>query len=327
MLYIIGVDPLLSSLQQTPRISGVSGFVDDWSMGCHGMLAISAVSNLIHRFEQASGQQINRGKSALIPARQLSDAERASCLAVWNSNIRISSCERVLGVFIGIHASIHDQYNNAVNKYDMALSVFGRVRTSLSLAMRVFVVNIFMFTLFSYPNRHFFMPRVLLQEIERKVLRFLTPITWTKLGMFSAVGTLYGTQTFLQDLGLSDVDSVFSTHEAWIDIRRGTISALGRWRRRHTFLPNPAISWEGCVRFFPAYCRNYTFRRFVRNWASSSKTTFSVLCINGWLVQNSIVGKLAWDVGCKPKDGMVQCCVAHNDTCQGVCLNHTDGFC
>ena len=123
MLYIIGVDSLLSSLQQTPRTSSVSGFVDDWSMGCHGMLAISAVSNVIHSFEQASGQQINRGKSVVIPARQFSDAERASCLAIWDSDIRISSRERVLGVFIGIHVSIHDQYYNAVHKFDMALSV------------------------------------------------------------------------------------------------------------------------------------------------------------------------------------------------------------
>ena len=146
------------------------------------------------------------------------------------------------GVFIGIHVSIHDQYYNAVHKFDMALSVIGRVKMSLSLAMRVLMVNIFMFTLFSYPNRHFFMPRVFLQEIERKVLRVLTPITWTKLGMFSAVGALYGTQLFLQDLRLSNVASVLSTHEAWSDIRRGTISALGRWRRRHTILPNPAIS-------------------------------------------------------------------------------------
>ena len=156
MLYIIGVDPLLSSLQQTPRISGVSGFVDGWSMGCHGMLAISAVSNLIHGFEQALGQQVNRGKSALIPARQLSDAERASCLAVWNSDIRISSRERVLGVFIGIHASIHDQYYNAVHKFDMALSVFGRVRSSLSLAMRVLVVNIFHVYTFLVPQSPIF---------------------------------------------------------------------------------------------------------------------------------------------------------------------------
>ena len=91
MLYIIGVDHLPSSLQHT-------GFVDDWSMGCHGFPAISAVSNLIHDFEQASGQQINRGKSALIPARQLSDDERASCLPLWYSDIRDSSRERVIGV-------------------------------------------------------------------------------------------------------------------------------------------------------------------------------------------------------------------------------------
>ena len=73
------------------------------------------------------------------------------------------------------------------------------------------------------------MPRVLLQEIEKTVLRFLTPITWTKLGMFSAAGALHGTQLFLQDLRLSNVASLLSTHEAWRDIRRCTISALGRW--------------------------------------------------------------------------------------------------
>ena len=131
---------------QTPHTE-VSGFVDDWPMACHGLPAISAVSNLIHDFEQASGQQINRGKSALIPARQLSEDAKASCVALWNCDIRISSRERV--VFIGIHVSIHDQYCNAVHKFDMALCVFSRVKISLSLAMRVLVMNIFMFTLFS----------------------------------------------------------------------------------------------------------------------------------------------------------------------------------
>ena len=161
MLYIIGVDPLLSSLQHDPLVSGVSGFVDDWSMGCNGMPALSAVSNLILSFEQAS----------LIPARQLSDVERAPCLAVWGSDIRVSSRERVLGVYIGTNVSINDQYYDAVNKFDMALAVFGRARASLSLAMRLLVVNVFMYTLFSYPNRHLFMPRILLQEVERKALR------------------------------------------------------------------------------------------------------------------------------------------------------------
>ena len=68
--------------------------------------------------------------------------------------------------------------------------------------------------------------------------------------MFSAVGALYGTQLFLQDLRLCNVAIVLSTHEAWIDIRRAAISALGRWRRRHTCLPNPAISWKVAFDFF-----------------------------------------------------------------------------
>ena len=98
------------------------------------MPALSAVSNLILSFEQAS----------LIPARQLSDVERAPCLAVWGSDIRVSSRERVLGGYIGTKVSINDQYYDAVNKFD---------------------------TLFSYPNRHLFMPRIFLQEVERKALR------------------------------------------------------------------------------------------------------------------------------------------------------------
>ena len=238
MLYIIGVDPLLSSLQQTPQISGVSGFVDDWSMGCHGLPAISAVSNLIHNFEQASGQQINRGKYALIPARQLSDVERASCLPIWNSDIRISSRERVLGVFIGIHVSIH--------KFDMALSVFGRVKTSLSLAMRVLVVNIFMFTIFSNPNRQFFMPRVLLQEIERKVLRFLA----SRVTTFQCRWCVVHSRSF-------------ERHSPWYDLCIGTVATTTH------ISSQPCHQLEGCVRL-SAYSRHYTFRNPVRSWSSSS---------------------------------------------------------
>ena len=274
MLYIIGVDPLLSSLHQTPRVSGVSGFVDDWSMGCHGMPAVSAVSNLILGFEQASGQQINRGKSALIPARQLPAAERASCLAVWNSDIRISFRERVLGVFIGIHASIHDQYYNAVHKFDMAFSVFGRVRTSLSLVMRVLVVNIFMFTLFSYPNRHFFMPRVLLQEVERKALRFLTPITWTKIE--NVLGSRHIAPYTIIPARLETVQCrqcvVHSRSLDWYSPRyHPCVVSLAKTTH---FSIQPLQSAGKLRSIFPAYCRNCTFRRFERSWATSSKATF-----------------------------------------------------
>ena len=148
------------------------------------------------------------------------------------------------------------------------------------------------------------MPRVLLQEIEREVLRFLTPITWAKLGMFSAVGALCGSQLFLQDSRLSNVASVLSTHEAWSDIRRGTISALGRWRRRHTFLPNPAISWKVAFDFFGTQLALH-IQKSCPKLVIVVLNVFLVSCINGLLMQNSIVERLTWNIGCKPKDGMV----------------------
>ena len=76
------------------------------------------------------------------------------------------------------------------------------------------------------------------------------PVSWTKLGMFTAVGKLYGTQVFMHDLRLSNVAAVLSTHEAWADIRRGTAAALSRWRGRCSFLANPAISWKVSFDFF-----------------------------------------------------------------------------
>ena len=39
----------------------------------------------------------------------------------------------------------------------------------------------------------------------------------------------------------------------------------------------------------------------------------------------AIVGRLTWNIGYKPEDGMVTHCVVHYDTCPGVCLNLTDG--
>ena len=156
--------------------------------------------------------------------------------------------KRVLGVFIGIHVSLHDQYYNAVHKFDIALSVFGRVKMSLSLAMRVLVVNVFMFYTFLVPKLTFFMPRVLLQEIERKVLRFLTPITWAKLGMFSAVGALYGTtlpsrlQTF-QCCQYAVHSRSLEGHSSWYDFCIGTMVTT-----THISSQNPAISWTGFVR-------------------------------------------------------------------------------
>ena len=158
---------------------------------------------MISDSERASGQRINRKNSAAIPARVSSNFEKDILFAAWGSQIRISSHERVLGVYICIHMRMDDQYTEAVRKLDESLAIFSQIRSRLSLAIRLVVVNVFLFPLFSYLNRQFFMPTAVLRGVERKVLAFTTPVAWSKLGMFSAVGKLYGLRTSLRDLRLS----------------------------------------------------------------------------------------------------------------------------
>ena len=172
MLYVIAVDPLLAALKRMDRLCAVSGFVDDWSMGCKSISVLSAVSALVSDFERGSGQRINREKSAIIPARVLSGFERMLCFAAWGSEMRISYKERLLGIYVGVHARIDDQYGDAIDKFCKALVLFDMARRNMSLAMRILVVNIFLFSLFSYQNRILFMPSGILSSIEGKVLLF-----------------------------------------------------------------------------------------------------------------------------------------------------------
>ena len=252
MLYIIAVDPLLAALQRVQRRKGVSGFVDDWSIGCKGFGAVVEVAATLYDFERASGQQVNRDKSAAIPARVLTNFEMQILYAAWGGEIRVSYHERVLGVYVGLGVRVEDQYFDALAKFDRTLGMFASVRSSLSLAMRIVVVNVFLWTLFAYLNRHFFMPRKVLQTVENRVLQFLTPVTWSKLGIFTAVGRIYGLRVALADLRLANVASLIATHEAWADIRSGTAASLARWRRRSTQIVNPAFSWKTAFDFFLA---------------------------------------------------------------------------
>jgi len=118
------------------------------------------------------------------------------------------------------------------------------------LSVRILVVNVFLYPLFSYLNRLFFMPSRALQDVERRVLAFLAPACWCKLGMFTALGDVYGLQVWLRDLRLTNVASILSTHEAWPELQHGTAHALSIWRRRHCFLASPALSWKAAFDFY-----------------------------------------------------------------------------
>ena len=229
-LYIIAIDPLLQALARIPGVEIVCGFVDDWSAGCRGLHCLGRAAELIRDFERASGQRINREKSAIVPTRRLSRDEVQQCFEQWGWELRVSHRERLLGVYIGLHAGIEDQYVDALEKFEKVLDVYASVKKAFSLVTRIVVTNVFLNTLFSYQNRLFFMPRKLLQEIENKILRFLCPVTWLKLGFLAAAKGLCGTSCELVDLRNANDASLLATHERHLDIRARAVWSLCRWR-------------------------------------------------------------------------------------------------
>ena len=258
-------------------------------MGCHGLPAIPAVSNLIHDFEQASGQQINRGKSALIPARQLSDDERASCLAIWNSDIRMSSRERVLGVCSSV-SMCPFTINTTMQFTSLIWHFLSLVSKRLyPLPMRVLVDT------FLVPKSTIFHAACVAARDRAESLRFLTP----HMGQTRNVHCMENSYSFkIFDFPMSLV-CLLSTREA-----------------------------ATTTHFFPALrSTSLHIQKSCRRLAIVVFNVFFVACINGWLMQNSIVRRLTWNIGCKPKDGVVTHCVVHCDTNPGVSRNLTDGSC
>ena len=128
------MDPLLKYLSQQPHISGV-WFVDDWSVACQGVAAVNHTLAIIENFERASGQRINYDKSKLVPSRRLSEAEALACQTRW-PDLRVSYRERLLGLFLGLDATMADQFAQPLHKFERALVDYERRRSDLSLCAR-----------------------------------------------------------------------------------------------------------------------------------------------------------------------------------------------
>ena len=149
------------------RINGVravSGFVDDWAAAMRGrnwnevIGFLDSLLLVVEEFESASGSRINRSKSALVPSKRLTDEEVCACRVRWE-DLRISYRERLLGLHIGLDATLDDQYLAPLAKFERLLGEFDAKTASFPLPVRIIVANVFLYSLVSFQNRHFMMPQ------------------------------------------------------------------------------------------------------------------------------------------------------------------------
>ncbi len=271
-VFILCVDPLLAAFSRARGVRAASGFVDDWAAALYAndwqtaMELLDELLQIVEEFERASGSKINRGKSALVPTRRLSDAEERDCRIRW-SDLRISHRERLLGLYVGIDAKLDDQYCKPMAKFEKALDEFDARRSDMSLAVKIIAVNVFLYSLFGFVNRHFLMPQVLLDRVQSRVLRFLTPVTWAKLGLFCHLDALYGIRVRLQNLRFTNVSLMLASYRSQPEAMAAVTDSLqASLHRRHDGPParspridhrHPAVNYIGAYDFFRTFAGTF----------------------------------------------------------------------
>ena len=130
----------------------------------------------------------------------------------------------------------------------------------MSLAVRVVVANVFLYSLLSFQNKHFLMPHCVVRDVEAKILRFPTPVPWAKLRVFAHVHTLYGIRTRLQDLRFTNVAMLLGSYHAQpetmsavlrsLEVTRRAGGSVQRLRRSRGDHRHPAVGYIRAHHYF-----------------------------------------------------------------------------
>ena len=180
----------------------VFGFCDDWEVSVMGVRPIRLIRQVISDFELASGQRVHRTKSKFLPCRTLRSAEKRSLRNAW-PDANIVESDVVLGTRIGINITIQEFMSKPLSAFISRIQAYRSIR--MSLAMRIFVTNTYLYPLFSYIGRIILIPLDALKFIENHVLRFLTPITFCKLEVLCHLRSLVRSQLQLRDLHVDNL--------------------------------------------------------------------------------------------------------------------------
>ena len=168
----------------------VKGFCDDFQSLVRGIRTIRKVMDKVKEFEAASGLQIHRTKSKIIPSRTMTASEKRSLNSMW-SDANVVNRSISLGMPIGHGVSSSEVSDQGAANARARIDTFSR--SSMSWTMRILAVNMFIFSLTSYSCRLFLMLPQRINDISNRALRFLTPVPFLRIqylkSLFQALPT------------------------------------------------------------------------------------------------------------------------------------------
>ena len=166
----------------------------------------------------AGGLAIHRTKSKSLPNRDMSTTEKRSLNRAW-ADANVVKWTISLGTPIGRGVAGDEISDRGYDRISQRIEVFSQ--TSMSWTMRVLAVNMFLFSLVSYPNRLFLMSPERSSRLADHALRFITPVPFCSYVILSHCSKLFRTGCAPRDPLLDNIAAVLST--AYMLQRRGVI--------------------------------------------------------------------------------------------------------
>jgi len=285
------VAPLLDYLSKTDGVRAVYGFCDDWELSIAGLRPLRRVRQVIEDFESASGQCVHRTKSKFLPSRRMSTTEKQMLRSIWPDACIVEKAE-VLGTWIGASVTISDFLRKPLAAFLTRLQAYRNLR--MSLAMRIFVSNVYLLPLFSYVARILVLPADVVRNIENHILRFVTPITFCKLEVFCHLRSFMRCKTQLRDVHLDNIAAILAT-TARLQIA-GTFAqrSFDSWRVLADSGDPRAFDISGLRPMSHAACAYYIFRSYTGQTIDAIDNDFdlSTACIRPPKLQNRIYARL-----------------------------------
>ena len=145
ILYTLAVDGMLEYVSKLSGVDLVAAFCDDWSIECEDVATVKRVQQIITRFENASGQRINRIKSKNLPTQHV-DGDTQQSLREWWPDCVVVCQAKVLGLQLGYNLSADDYYNEVETRYVDRISKLRII--PMTMPMKILVLNVFVRSLY-----------------------------------------------------------------------------------------------------------------------------------------------------------------------------------
>ena len=190
-------------------------------------------------------------------------AERSTLRAGW-PEASVVDRDVVLGTPLGHGITTSDFARKAMGVFTTRIATLRTTR--MSLAMRIYTVNCFLYSLFSYFSRMLIMPQPIVNNIVNAALGYISPVPFCTAFCLSHLRAFVGASTELRDFQLDNIAAVLASTiklqatgcwdasrvDTWIhDVMQLDVVVDGRRASASTHTPRPiahfALAYDAFV--------------------------------------------------------------------------------